>query len=400
MARWELTFQNNDGLDLSGGTKTVTIAVYSTSATDILAKVTNGGTDSATDASHGGTGWEDLTFDFAVAKDNTAAADAVYTNMIFYPAWNNEGGSCSNGCYAGSTATSTPAMTIYIDDIRGIVASGDTCANGVQDGDETGVDCGGSCPNACPAAPTDAPAAPTANAASVTSLYSDAYTDVDSNTTPGWSEVVTEEVHASNNVYRTTNFLPFALSSTIDITPYTTMHVDVWLENLPSAGAGLLIKILDAANGPHEGNYTHPLGSLTAGSWNSIDIPISSFVQVNGTWDATAQSQVDQVLVDIVDDAIMFVDNVYFYDNTASTSENSIFLSKVYPNPASDAWTISTPNNTIKTVEVFNVLGKQVISMRVNDNITNVPVTSLASGIYLAKVTTEAGTKTIKLIRE
>jgi len=123
---------------------------------------------------------------------------------------------------------------------------------------------------------------------------------------------VTDETYASNNVKKTTNFLPFALTSTIDITSQTTMHVDVWLPALPSAGAGLLIKVLDAANG-NEANYTHPVSSLTAGQWNSIDIPLSSLVQVSGTWDATAQGRVDQVLVDIVDDATMFVDNVYFY---------------------------------------------------------------------------------------
>ena len=98
---------------------------------------------------------------------------------------------------------------------------------------------------------------------SLISLFSDAYTDVASNTNPGWSEVVTNETHASNSVKKTTNFLPFQLTSSIDITSKTTLHVDVWLAELPSAGAGLLIKLLDAANGPHEGNYTHPKASLT-----------------------------------------------------------------------------------------------------------------------------------------
>jgi len=159
--------------------------------------------------------------------------------------------------------------------------------------------------------PTDAPTAPTASGA--VSLYSDAYTDVASNTTPGWSEVVTDETFASNSVKKTTNFLPFALNAPIDIASMTTMHVDVWLPELPTAGAGLLIKLLDAANGPHEANYTYPVANLTAGQWNSIDIPMSSFVGTQGTWDATAQSRVDQVLVDIVDDTTMYVDNVYFY---------------------------------------------------------------------------------------
>ena len=60
----EMLFQG-DKLDLSTANKEVTISVYSTIATDILAKVVTGGTPSATDASHGGSGWETLTFNFA-----------------------------------------------------------------------------------------------------------------------------------------------------------------------------------------------------------------------------------------------------------------------------------------------------------------------------------------------
>lgn len=402
-AGWQgagLTFQGGNGLDLSGGTKTVTVAVYSNTAIDILAKVVTGGTPSATDASHGGTGWEDLTFNFSNARDGTAAGDAIYTDIIFYPAWESLGGTCTAGCYSTSTASSTPAITIYIDNIRGIVASGDTCANGMQDGDETGIDCGGSCPNACPAAPTDAPPAPTANASDVTSLFSDTYTDVASNMTPGWGEVITPEMHASNNVIKTTNFLPFAISPTIDITPHDTMHIDLWLENLPAAGAGLLIKVLDAANGT-EANYIHPNSSITTGSWNSIDIPISSFSQVSGTWDATAQSRIDQVLVDIVDDALIFLDNIYFYTGSvASTDDVSRIESSVYPNPSNSEWNIRTSNTTIKSIEVYNLLGRRVLSREYNSAQVSISNRELASGIYLAKINTELGTKSMKLIKE
>ena len=352
-------------------TNTVSVKVYSTTAFQMLAKVENGqagAVASAADASHGGSGWETLTYTFNENLDNTQTANGEYEKISFFPNWNGSG-------------WSDPIIniTIAIDDIAGTQGAAITAGG----------------------APTDAPAAPTVNAADVTSLYSDAYTDVASNTTPGWSEDVTEEVHAGNNVYKTTNFLPFAISPTIDITTRVNIHVDIWLETLPSAGAGLLIKLLDAANGPHEANFTYPITAITPGVWNSVDILLADFVQVQGTWDATAQSRIDQVLIDIVDDATMFVDNVYFYSgSTASTDDRDLFVSKVYPNPASDAWTISTPNNTIRTVQVFNVLGRQVVSQSFDSDSASISVQSLASGIYLARVTTDAGTKTMKLIRE
>ncbi len=94
----------------------------------------------------------------------------------------------------------------------------------------------------------------------------------------------------------------------------------------------------------------------------------------------------------------------YFDDivstNTLSIDENALFESKVFPNPSSTSWTISTPNNTINSVEVFNVLGKRVVSQKFNSDEATIPVQSLASGIYLARVNTVSGVKTIKLIRE
>ena len=78
----------------------------------------------------------------------------------------------------------------------------------------------------------------------------------------------------------------------------------------------------------------------------------------------------------------------------------TLYLSRRLPNPSSDTWTISTPNNMINSVEVFNVLGKKVISQNFNSDEASISVQSLASGIYLARLTTNAGVKTMKLIRE
>ena len=159
--------------------------------------------------------------------------------------------------------------------------------------------------------PTDSPTAPSQAESGVTSLYSDAYTDIASNLNPGWNEVSVEETHAGNAVRKTTNFQPFQLGAATDISGHTHMHVDVWLPELPSAGAGLLIKILGSA--PQESTYTELMANLTAGQWNSIDIPLSSFAG------AANLTIVDQVLVDIVDDATMFIDNVYFYGTGGET---------------------------------------------------------------------------------
>ncbi|WP_323787762.1 T9SS type A sorting domain-containing protein [Psychroserpens sp.] len=90
------------------------IWVYSNTPNDILVKVTNGGPVSATDATHNGTGWEQLTFDFANNRDGTAQANGIYQRIIFFPAWGNSGGTCTVGCYPVNPA---PVFSTYIDEI-------------------------------------------------------------------------------------------------------------------------------------------------------------------------------------------------------------------------------------------------------------------------------------------
>ncbi|AWM13844.1 hypothetical protein DI487_08195 [Flavobacterium sediminis] len=69
----------------------------------------------------------------------------------------------------------------------------------------------------------------------------------------------------------------------------------------------------------------------------------------------------------------------------------------MYPNPVSGATLyINTTANTSKQVQVYDVLGKQVINATVSNNTLN--VANLNSGIYIVKITEEGKTATRKLI--
>ncbi|MDC3195599.1 T9SS type A sorting domain-containing protein, partial [Flavobacteriaceae bacterium] len=85
---------------------------------------------------------------------------------------------------------------------------------------------------------------------------------------------------------------------------------------------------------------------------------------------------------------------------TAGVNDNSIINVSVYPNPSNSDWKFRTPNTVINSVEVFNLLGKRVASQKSNNN-TEVSISTqgLTSGIYIARITTEQGTKSVKLIK-
>jgi len=88
------------------------------------------------------------------------------------------------------------------------------------------------------------------------------------------------------------------------------------------------------------------------------------------------------------------VDNDLFIDNfqitasslsdTAGVEDESLITLNMYPNPVSDMLNISS-QNTINTVEIFNVLGQKVISRQVEDTSAEIDVSNLNAGIYLIK---------------
>jgi hypothetical protein len=86
----------------------VTVAVYSTTPFDMLAKVVDGGAapESAAEARHNGSGWQTLSFDFNALKIiQLLRIDRI---ILFFPLWKLGGG------FKPAAVTTT-----YVDNISG-----------------------------------------------------------------------------------------------------------------------------------------------------------------------------------------------------------------------------------------------------------------------------------------
>ena len=71
---------------------------------------------------------------------------------------------------------------------------------------------------------------------------------------------------------------------------------------------------------------------------------------------------------------------------------------KVYPNPVKNGeFSISTQSNGVKSVQIFDVLGKQVYSKKIEAN-ENIKTSNLGTGIYILSVQENGKTDTRKLI--
>lgn len=82
---------------------------------------------------------------------------------------------------------------------------------------------------------------------------------------------------------------------------------------------------------------------------------------------------------------------------TLSTPEAELTGVNVYPNPVKNVATISGVAD-ILAVEVTNLNGQLVLKN--TSNLETIDMTSLPTGIYFAKITAVAGSKTVKLIKE
>ena len=297
--------------------------------------------------------------------------------------------------------------TIYIDNIKfnanklTDAPPVDSCENGVQDNDETGIDCGGSC-NACPT--NDAiiiedfegtpPQIATNNGLESVSIVSDPETGGTN------SEVL--KIVTSSTAVQWQNAQVFLQDDYIYL---ISSNKVVTAEVYSTSAFHMLAKVVDAVGGTladesatddyHSGSGWETLTFDFANPKDNTPVAdyiygrILFFPMWNGNgWSNSAVSTT-------------YVDNITALSSeTASLENNNLFDTKVYPNPTSDTWIISTPNNIITSVEVFNLLGKRVVLQDNNSTDLTISAQGLTSGIYIARITTKQGTKSVKLIKE
>ena len=90
---------------------------------------------------------------------------------------------------------------------------------------------------------------------------------------------------------------------------------------------------------------------------------------------------------------------VYDFGTALSTKNFTIAGLKTYPNPTQNNWNI-TANDQITSVQVFDILGKSVITKAFSSNEVSVSATKLSRGVYFAKISTAKGSTTVKLVKE
>ena len=186
------------------------------------------------------------------------------------------------------------------------------------------------------------------------------------------------------------------LDSNLDFTTKKFISARVWTD--APIGTKIMFKTEQDTNADNNSGEKNTFTTVT-GDWETIVLDFTGVTNANqnklvlipdngNLGDGTSAS------------TFYFDDIVQTETSSLGLEDNNIIDVSVYPNPSNSIWNFRTGNTVITSVEVFNLLGKRVVLQ--NNNSTNVAISTqgLTSGIYIARITTEQGTKSVKLIKE
>nr|WP_321222605.1 T9SS type A sorting domain-containing protein [uncultured Psychroserpens sp.] len=183
-----------------------------------------------------------------------------------------------------------------------------------------------------------------------------------------------------------------------DVSAYNYFHFDYW-----SSDATQIRMILIEEDGAvQEYFYELPTQqSIVFNEWTGVDIPLTFFTNQGFSLDKFFQYKLG-TLSDL-DTGIVYFDNLYFSVNPAtnlSVKDFNLNQVTVYPNPTNNVWKVITQNQNMSSIYIFDVLGKNVLSMHPNSNEVNIDASNLNEGLYFATINTQNGSETIKLIKK
>ncbi len=165
---------------------------------------------------------------------------------------------------------------------------------------------------------TAAPTPPARTAAKVISIFSDAYSDISgTNFNPNWGQstvVTTVQIESNNTLkYANLNYQGTAFSHIYPIgTGMTDMHIDVWTANETSLSIYPIC--WNGSGNEPEKFVTKTISAGEYGSWISYDIPLTDF-----TSQGLTMNDVYQIKIVGSGGKTVFLDNIYFYNSSAST---------------------------------------------------------------------------------
>lgn len=181
-----------------------------------------------------------------------------------------------------------------------------------------------------------------------------------------------------------TGFIDFSTLSSISMKVYTDAPV----------GTLLKFKVQDVDNSfaNEKDEFTTVSGEWATYSWDFAgDPPVYDIITLMLGY-ATPN--------DASANATFYFDDIQQTGPTGLNELSRLEGVRTFPNPAKDHVTISSENEVIQTIILFDSQGREVLSLQPNNRNVSIDVAALPSGLYLAKVSTTGQVGTLKVVVE
>lgn len=259
-----------------------------------------------------------------------------------------------------------------------------------------------------------APVPPARETDAVFSIYSDAYTNepdvIFGAFNVGTLDITPLVVEGDNLlqlgfVQPDPGFLLVDWGALVDATAMTHFHMDIWVDT--DLTTGLVVNpILSNHVGDvgETSNFglTNPVA--TFGEWISVDVPLSDF-DFGTTAGEQQRDALRQFVMTVAGADIgartVYLDNLYLHNDTVLSTDNfdPITLS-AFPNPTSNTWTFSSASQNITSAAIYDVLGQRVaVHQSPISNEVTIDASRLSTGMYIATISTDKGSTSMKLIK-
>jgi len=99
-------------------------------------------------------------------------------------------------------------------------------------------------------------------------------------------------------------------------------------------------------------------------------------------------------------EATYYFDEVRFGGLTVGTDDLETVGVTVFPNPTYGEWTIDSDGGVINSVEIFDLQGRRVLVLQPNAAVVKIDASGFVKGVYIARIRSEAGVGSVRLLRE
>ena len=233
------------------------------------------------------------------------------------------------------------------------------------------------------------------------------------------SSLVADPTNASNNVIEvvkmasaelwagTTIGLATGFATNIPLTLVDSkMNVKVWS---PDAGIPVRLKVEDSNDNTH----TCETEAMTtvAGGWEILEFNFANEANGTAALDFGLQNgwtyNMASIFFNFGTDGATAGEKTYYFDDvkfgadlTNATNLLAIESLNVFPNPTNNEWVITSESTEITSIEVFDLQGKRLVFIQPNNRNAVINASDFAEGIYVAKIATDLGVRSLKLVKQ